>query len=211
MLTTLYYIVFFIVVIQSIITLRKSLVFSQSYLYVFLSVNFIIDLFSELNIIPFTAIQYNYLNIFNIIFLCSFYFKEIKSKYFFSLIVLSLLMCIFYTSNFFYFDKYNMILGLLYCTTNIVYSLLWIKSRLNNVSEIRLTDEPVFWISVSLLFWSSFFMFRIIPMYLLAEEDRHFLKLLKDILLLVNIIVYILFFIGISKYFKTNEVSSSRN
>lgn len=37
-------------------------------------------------------------------------------------------------------------------------------------------------------------------MYLLDEEDKQFLKLLKSILLIINIMVYILFYVGLTKY-----------
>ncbi|WP_308003430.1 hypothetical protein, partial [uncultured Chryseobacterium sp.] len=169
-------------------------------LFVFLLSNFCVDFFSEINLIESKAIQYNYLNVFNIFFFIYFYYIQVKSKFLVVLISVSSIICICFTSHFFYFDKYNLSIAVLYCLANISYALYWIKEKLNNVSDNKITSEPLFWISISLLFWSCFFVFRIIPMYFLDEEDKQFLKLLKDILSLVNILVYILFYIGISKY-----------
>lgn len=200
MLLKIYYIVFFITVVKSIMILRKNIFFSQNHYFVFLIVNFLIDFFSELNIINSKAIQYNYLNLFNVFFFIIFYFPYLKNKVLPILILVSTLLCVIFTNHYFYFDKYNLNLAILYCITNIFYSLYWINLKLNNISEVRITNEPLFWISTSILVWSCFFLFRIIPMYLLDEEDKQFLKLLKSILLIINIMVYILFYVGLTKY-----------
>ncbi len=209
MLIKIYYIVFFITVLRSSIILRKNRFFSQNNLFVFLLINFCVDFSSEIDLIELKAIQYNYLNIFNITFFIFFYYTQIRNKLLVVLISVSTVICLYFTSHYFYLDKYNLSLGILYCLANISYSLYWIKDKLNNVTDVKIIDEPFFWISISLLFWSCFFMFRIIPMYLLDEEDKHFLKLLKDILLLVNTFIYILFYIGISKYkYIKDEIST---
>ena len=200
MITKIYYLIFFITVAKSIIILRRTCFPSQNYFFVFLIINFFVDFLSEVNIITSKAIQYNYLNVFNMLFFIFFYYKRFKNKFIVYLSFLALVSCIFYTHHFFYFDKYILSLGILYCTTNIIYSLYWINLKFNNVSESSITNDPIFWISTALLIWSCLFLFRIIPMYFLDEEDKQFLKLLKDILSLVNILVYILFYIGISKY-----------
>lgn len=210
MLLKIYYIVFFITVVKSIMILRKNTFFSQNHFFVFLVVNFLIDFFSEINIITSKAIQYNYLNVFNILFFVFFYFKQIKSIFLMVLTLFSILICIYFTSQFFYVDRYNLSLAIIYCVSNIFYVLYWINLKLNNISEIRIIDEPLFWISISLLIWSCFFLFRIIPMYLLDTEDKQFLKLLKNVLLIVNIIVYALFYVGLTKYkYRKDEVSTT--
>ncbi len=209
MLIKIYYIVFFITVLKSIIILRKNNFFSQNYFFVFLIVNFLIDFFSELNIISSKAIQYNYLNLFNIFFFIIFYFPYLKNKVLPILILVSTLLCVIFTSHYFCFDKYNLNLAILYCITNIFYSLYWINLKLNNVSKVRITNEPLFWISTSILVWSCFFLFRIIPMYLLDEEDKQFLKLLKSILLIINIMVYTLFYVGLTKYKNSKDEIST--
>ncbi len=205
MLTKLYYIVFFITVIKSLIVLRRKKTSSQDCFYIFLIINFLIDYFSEINILAAKAIQYNYLNLFNIVFFLFFYYRKISNNLIFILILTSTIICIFLTSHFFFFDKYNLSLAVLYCLGNILYSLYWINLKLNNISDNKITDEPIFWISIALLIWSCFFLFRIIPMYLLEKDDKPFLKLLKNILLIINIIVYILFYIGLTKYKRTKD------
>lgn len=190
--------------------LRKNNFFSQNYFFVFLIVNFSVDFFSELNIINSKAIQYNYLNLFNVFFFIVFYFPYLKNKVLPILILVYVLLCMIFTNGYFYFDKYNLDLAILYCINNIFYSLYWINLKLSNVSEVRITNEPLFWISTSILIWSCFFLFRIIPMYLLDEEDKQFLKLLKSILLIINIIVYTLFYVGLTKYKNSeDEVSTT--
>ncbi len=200
MLIKIYYIVFFITLVKSIMILRKNTFVSQNHFFVFLLINFLIDFLSEINIITLKAIQYNYLNVFNICFFTFFYFNYIKRKFLAVVILMSTIICIYITSSLFYFDQYNLTLAILYCITNIFYVLYWIDLKLNNISKLKITDEPLFWISISLLVWSCFFLFRIIPMYLLDKEDKHFLKLLKNLLSLINIIVYTLFYIGLTKY-----------
>lgn len=209
MLIKIYYIIFFATVLKSLMVLRKETFFSQNLLFVFLLSNFCVDFFSEINLIESKAIQYNYLNVFNIAFFIFFYYRQIKNTLLVILIAVSTIICIYFTNHFFYFDKYNLSLAVLYCLANISYALYWIKEKLNNVSDDKITNDPLFWISISLLFWSSFFIFRIIPMYLLDEEDKHFLKKLKDMLSLVNILVYILFYLGISKYKRTKDEIST--
>ena len=210
MLIKIYYIVFLITVLKSIMILRKNNFFSQNYFFVFLIVNFSVDFFSELNIINSKAIQYNYLNLFNVFFFIVFYFPYLKNKVLPILILVYVLLCMIFTNGYFYFDKYNLDLAILYCINNIFYSLYWINLKLSNVSEVRITNEPLFWISTSILIWSCFFLFRIIPMYLLDEEDKQFLKLLKSILLIINIIVYTLFYVGLTKYKNSeDEVSTT--
>jgi len=46
-------------------------------------------------------------------------------------------------------------------------------------------------------------------MYLLDEEDKQFLKLLKSILLIINIIVYTLLYIGLTKYKNSKDEIST--
>lgn len=173
---------------------------SQNYFWLYLIVNFTVDFFSEINFISTKSIQYNYLNIFNSFYFMTFYFRYIKNKKIAVTITIIILIAILLNIELFYVDKYNLNIAITYCVINILQVLYWCSYKLNNISESKITEDPVFWISASILLWSCFFLFRIIPMYLLDEIDKPFLKLLKQILNIINIVCCGLFFIGLHKY-----------
>lgn len=186
--------------IKGIIVLRGKKMLSQNYFWLYLIVNFTVDFFSEINFISTKSIQYNYLNIFNSFYFMTFYFRYIKNKKIAVTITIIILIAILLNIELFYVDKYNLNIAITYCVINILQVLYWCSYKLNNISESKITEDPVFWISASILLWSCFFLFRIIPMYLLDEIDKPFLKLLKQILNIINIVCCGLFFIGLHKY-----------
>ncbi|RQO38992.1 hypothetical protein DBR39_08330 [Chryseobacterium sp. KBW03] len=200
MLITAYYIISFMVLIKGIIVLRGRKLSSQDYFLLYLIVNFAVDFFSEINLISTKSIQYNYLNLFNSFYFITFYFRYIKNKKIVITIVIIALIAILLNIELFYVDKYNLNIAITYCVVNILQVLYWCSYKLNNISESKITEDPVFWISTSILLWSCFFLFRIIPMYLLDEIDKPFLKLLKQILNIINIVCCVLFFIALHKY-----------
>jgi hypothetical protein len=200
MLITAYYIISFMVLIKGIIVLRGRKLSSQDYFLLYLIINFGVDFFSEINLISTKSIQYNYLNLFNSFYFITFYFRYIKNKKIAVTIAIIALIAILLNIELFYVDKYNLNIAITYCVINILQVLYWCSYKLNNISESKITEDPVFWISTSILLWSCFFLFRIIPMYLLDEIDKPFLKLLKQILNIVNIVCCVLFFIALNKY-----------
>ena len=88
----------------------------------------------------------------------------------------------------------------------IFFSMSWYLFKLQNVNEKRITHSFLFWISSGLLIWSVFFIFRAIPMYFLQENDPRLLSFLITTFSVVNIITYLLFFIGL--IFVKNERTS---
>ncbi len=205
MLITAYYIISFIVVIKGIIVLRGRKLSSQDYFLLYLIVNFVVDFFSETNIISTKSIQYNYLNVFNSFYFIIFYFRYTSNKKIAVAISAIVLIAILWNIELFYVDKYNLNMAITYCVINILQVLYWCSYKLNNISKSKITEDPVFWISTSLLLWSCFFLFRIIPMYLLNEIDKPFLKLLKQILNIINIVCCGLFYIALHKYKLMNK------
>lgn len=200
MLITAYYIISFIVLIKGIIVLRGRKLSSQDYFLLYLIVNFAVDFFSEINLISTKSIQYNYLNVFNSFYFIIFYFRYTKNKKIAVAISIIVLIAILLNVELFYVDKYNLNIAIIYCVSNILQVLYWCSYKLNNISKSKITEDPVFWISTSILLWSCFFLFRIIPMYLLYEIDKPFLKLLKQILNIINTVCCVLFFIALHKY-----------
>lgn len=178
---------------------------SQDYFFFFLLINFGVDFFSELNIISSKSIQYNYLNLFNILYLTRFYYLNVKSRKMVIGMITITLIGILFNPGLFYLDKYSLSFAILYCITNIIQVLYWCGYKLNNINESKITDDPVFWISSSILLWSCFFIFRTTPMYLLNEIDKPFLHLLKQLLNVINIISSILFYIALHKYNMMNK------
>lgn len=200
MLITAYYIISFIVLIKGLIVLRGKKLSSQDYFLLYLVVNFVVDFFSEINIISTRSIQYNYLNLFNTFYFIIFYFRHIKNKKIALTISTIIVIVILLNIELFYVDKYNLNIAVTYCVINILQVLYWCSYKLNNINKSKITDDPVFWISTSILLWSCFFLFRIIPMYLLNEIDKPFLKLLKQILNVINIVCGGLFYIALHKF-----------
>ncbi|WP_426476971.1 hypothetical protein ACP3T3_17010 [Chryseobacterium sp. CBSDS_008] len=200
MLITAYYIISFIVLIKGIVVLRVKKLSSQDYFLLYLAVNFGVDFFSEINIIPTRSIQYNYLNLFNSFYFIIFYFRHIKNKKIAAALSTAVLIAILLNTELFYTDKYNLNIAITYCVINILQVLYWCSYKLNNINTSKITDDPIFWISASILLWSCFFLFRITPMYLLNEIDKPFLKLLKQILNIINIVCCGLFYIALHKY-----------
>ncbi len=205
MLITAYYITSFVVLIKGIIVLRGRKLSSQDYFLLYLMANFFVDYFSEINIISTRSIQYNYLNIFNIFYFVIFYFRHTKNKNIAVALSIIVLIVIALDIELFYIDKYNLNIAITYCVINILQVLYWCSYKLNNINKSKITDDPIFWISTSILLWSCFFLFRIIPMYLLNEVDKPFLKLLKQILNIINIVCGGLFYIALHKYNLMNK------
>ncbi len=200
MLITAYYIISFIVLIKGILVLRGRKLSSQDYFLLYLIINFTVDFFSEINLISTKSIQYNYLNVFNSFYFIIFYFRYTRSRKLAVALSAIVLIVIILDIELFYVDKYNLNLAITYCVINILQVLYWCSHKLNNINHSKITDDPVFWVSTSILLWSCFFLFRITPMYLLDEIDKPFLKLLKQLLNIVNIISCGLFYVALDKY-----------
>lgn len=90
--------------------------------------------------------------------------------------------------------KYSNNVGIALSIVYILFVLLWFLSQLTNVDEISLTRKQTFWISVSLLLWSVFFLFRVIPMYWLDINDTEFLIQINTAYQVLTILCYGLFF-----------------
>lgn len=91
-------------------------------------------------------------------------------------------------------------LGILVALFYIFNSILWFYQKLHIPVEGKITDDPNFWISTALLFWSTYIIFRFTPMYLFEKEDQFFLSLLRKIGAVVNFIMYALFYYSLVKY-----------
>lgn len=90
--------------------------------------------------------------------------------------------------------SYSIEAGVAASITYVVFTLLWFLSQLTNVDEISLHQKQTFWISTSLLIWSVFFLFRLIPMYWLNINDIEFLTQINTAYQVLTIVCYGIFF-----------------
>lgn len=208
LLQTIYLIILFINVIKAVGLAGRKNLSSQGYLSIYLLISFFLDLYGHYKLYLGErdfAYLFNYYSIFLIIFFFFYYseilpnFKKIHRYSFF----LILLFIVFFTK--FYGQNYDNKLGIIVCFYFIINALIWFYERLKNFDDRKITDDPHFWVSCGLLLWSIFFIFRAIPMFFLQDEDPVFLETLKNIQYVVNIIMYILFYISLNKI-KNNKV-----
>lgn len=91
-------------------------------------------------------------------------------------------------------------LGILVALFYIFSAILWFFQKLKLPVQGKITNDPNFWISTALLFWSTYIIFRFTPMYLFEKEDQFFLSILRKIGSVVNLIMYALFYYALMKY-----------
>lgn len=194
----------FICLFKSITMIKKSILFYHSYLWLYLLITFSLECYGtyKMTIKEYNfAWLFNYYSIFLLIFFFIYYFKILTQKlkkvslFAFAIIFIWIL---FFTK--FYDDNYDNTLGLLVSSYLIINTLIWYYYRLINFDNRKITDDPNFWLSSALLFWSIFFIFRTIPMFFLYKNDPEFLQLLKTIQYCVNIIMYGLYYVAILKF-----------
>lgn len=92
---------------------------------------------------------------------------------------------------------YSINLGIMMSFIFILCGLIWLFNQFKNNSQIPIISKQFFWVSVSLLLWAVFFLFRVTPMYLFEKSDDEFLAVLNKIFQLVTITSYIIFFKGL--------------
>ena len=184
---------------------RKYNLSSQNYLVIYLLVTFLVEVFSWIVLLidkdSQWSFQYNFYCVFCIVFFWYYYSSlfdtSLKKKA--NILSVLLLIGVLVFPNFLgenLESKLIIALPLFY----ILYSMLWFYQKIAFPSKDKITDDPNFWISTALLFWSCFFIFRVIPRHLFDSRDKVFLILLRELLYIINCIMYLLFFKGLLKY-----------
>ncbi|SEM55557.1 hypothetical protein SAMN05421856_104157 [Chryseobacterium taichungense] len=197
--------VLFLTLIQSYISGRKYSFSAQNYLFLYLLITFTNECISFVrNIINpnvKVGLQYNVYFVFCILFFTFYFFKLFSKIIKKVLIVISIfsLGYIFSTTNFLSQD-FDHKIGITVTLFYIVISLLWFYHKITFFDERKISDDPAFWISTALMMWSCFFLFRVTPMFYFAKEDEEFLKFLKLGQNIINIGMYIMFYISLLKY-----------
>lgn len=201
----IYEIILLLTLLKSIVLVRKFNLSSQNYLFVYLIVTFFVEILSWIILLinPKSefSFQYDVYCLFCILFFWFYYIKSFQKKLRKKVNLLSgsLLISILLISLF-----AEISLSFLLMTALPIYyilcSMLWFLQKITLVSEVKITNDPNFWISTALLFWSCFFIFRVIPRTLLNIEDKEFLILLRAFLYIINCIMYLLFFKALIQY-----------
>lgn len=125
-----------------------------------------------------------------------FYYSSLKNSYRKTIGFLgmtALLGCLY----FFYqkgMEGYSVKAGITASIAYILFTLQWFISQLTHVDDISLLKKQAFWISTSLLIWSVFFLFRLVPMYWLNIHDRQFLQQINTAYQILTLISYGIFF-----------------
>lgn len=211
-LTYFYLLLLLTVTVKSVLMLKKYALKAQNYLAVYLICTCVVEFYAACK-----KLFYNNLNNgmdFNIyLTLCITFFtffygqnlKNIQRKILISAAVLSLSYILFFAHPF--SDKFEIGIGMTTALFYIFSSLLWFYSKINSNDLDKMTNDPLFWISTSILLWGCFFVFRVMPMFLFQSVDKNFLSLMKLILHIINIVTYSLIFIALLKFDKRSKLN----
>ncbi|ASK31674.1 hypothetical protein CEY12_16820 [Chryseobacterium sp. T16E-39] len=131
------------------------------------------------------------------LFFINVYLKELYPKKHFirylSSAILLIVGILLYPTN----KGYSIHLGIMMSFVYILCGLIWLFYQFKNNSQIPIISKQFFWVSVSLLLWAVFFLFRVTPMYLFEKTDDEFLGVLNKIFQLITIASYVIFFKGL--------------
>lgn len=183
------YIIYLLIVFFCLIFSYKNI--KQDSLWVYFSVVFIVEINSFLDLFKNTNSIYTIANIFYICFFSYYFFKENSKKIFLILGILGVFSQIYFL---FSSDKsYPVEIGIIVSIIYIFISLIWFYLQIKSPQNFAIHKIRLFWVSLSLLLWAVFFIFRIIPMYWFAINDIMFLKQLTVAYKIVTILSYLLF------------------
>lgn len=131
------------------------------------------------------------------LFFINIYLKQLyNEKYFIRYILNAIVLIvgiILYSNS----NGYSVNLGIMMSFIYILCGLIWLFYQFKYNSQIPIISKQFFWVSVSLLLWAVFFLFRVTPMYLFEKADDEFLTVLNKIFQWVTIASYLIFFRGL--------------
>ncbi|WP_223608830.1 hypothetical protein [Chryseobacterium sp. OSA05B] len=200
----LYITVLFIDTVRSMVLAGKNGLSSQNYFVVYLLLTLGLELYGHYKIYRGEfdfAYLFNYYSIFLILFFYRYYATIFSERLKRISLGIMIAICLYIgLCTKFYGENYENKIGILVCFYFIITALVWFYLRLKNFDEKRIIDDPHFWVSCGILFWSIFFIFRSIPMFFLKDNDPDFLTILKTIQYGVNTVMYTLFYIALRKF-----------
>jgi hypothetical protein len=177
-----YEIILLLTLLKSIVLVRKFILSSQNYLFVYLLVTFLVEVFSWIILLidkdSKFSFQYIVYCIFCILFFWFYYSRQFHKKLTKKVNVLSFILIV-YVLVFpgFLGENLDSRLVIALPIFYILYTMLWFYQKIALPSKDKITDDPSFWISTALLLWSCLFIFRVIAIYFFFIKDKCFLIL----------------------------------
>ncbi len=202
---SIYETILLITLLKSIVLVRKFSLSSQNYLFIYLLITFLVEVLSWIILLinkdSKFSFQYIVYCIFCILFFWFHYSRQCHKKLRKKVNILSVILIV-YVLVFPGFLGEDLVSRLVIALPifYILYSMLWFYQKVAFPSKDKITDDPNFWISTALLLWSCFFIFRVIPRYFFDTTDKDFLILLRELVYIINSIMYLLFFKALMKY-----------
>ena len=177
-----------------LLCLVLSVIYKQNYrsrIWFYFAVVLLVDAYM-LWFFPITKINIHPIAIvFYILFFINYYkiiSSKIKGYHYLSLFVLIISGYILYTSK----EIYDLRLILLMAVNYIILPLIWLYNQVIKVDENPITSKQAFWVSISLLVWIIFFIFKMVPLYFFDLNDKEFLFTVDKIFQIFNIVSYLL-------------------
>jgi uncharacterized membrane protein len=208
-----YLIVLFLVAAFSILSCIKTGKQQQDFLCIYLGISFCLEFLMFIIQIYFhSSSGFGFLYNLYILF-CTLFFlhyfnqrQNVKlvrlNKLIFS--VFAVVYMIFIFKN---YKEVNQIIGISFSLIYILYSLIWFYGKLTypDPDLKNMMNDAKFWVSTALLFWSVFFILRIIPRYFFSKIDVELLITSQSFFFFINIVFYTMFFIAVIKYNKNRK------
>lgn len=133
---------------------------------------------------------YNQANCIHVILMCWFFKKESSKKIFrVLLIIISILSLIILIDQ----DLLKINTDIIKSFVFIFLSIFWFVDQIKNPNDILIYKKMSFWISFSILLWSTVFIIRVVPARFFAVLDEEFLKFVDIIYQWTTIVSYLLF------------------
>ena len=79
----------------------------------------------------------------------------------------------------------------------LLISLQWLLYIINHIDEENITQKQAFWVSVALIIWSVFALFRLFLNQWLYDYDRDVFSIIAYLFNIANITMYLFFLQGL--------------
>lgn len=198
--------------VYAIIVSLKNGLASIDFMCIFLGISFFVELCGliasglEVELThKYNSYIFNTYLIFSVLYF-SYYYSLVFKKYFkaflsFCVVILLAIFCLTGV----YKERLDLDSVLMLAFFYIIISLFWLYARVKNPTENYIKFYPRFWVSIALLVWSCFFIYRIIPSYIFADKDPELLRFMKILMYIINVIYYGLFLISINKMLRVKN------
>lgn len=199
-----YYIVVIITMLYSIyIWLKKDYTEKQRYMFVYLIAVFLVDVLGIYLRKLFLINQYYFyipFNLFSVFYFGYFFSKDYKSKRYKSFLTFITAVSLVLVSYLQFGTKSTEIdsrVFLVMVLFFLIISLQWFYYIVNHIDEQNITNKQAFWVSVALIIWSVFALFRLFLNRWLYDYNVDIFKVINYLFKLSNVIMYLMFLQGL--------------